>query len=161
MIMKPMILPTLAFALGLPFATQAANENNAQDAINDLRGSIAEAELTLSLVEADSAIRQVRAQEAINQLAYGIAEAEVSIALADANELIHSVSDQQMLAELNSLLDSNNPASESLLMAVVGERPALGNDVYQMALSAGYNQDQVAAMMLKGMSDMPATAAGK
>lgn len=93
--MKKQIL-SLAMGVALPFtAAQAAMTPDAQAALNNLSASVASAELTLSLVEADKAIGDVRAQEAINLLAASLADAELSISLASANDAIRQVRGQE------------------------------------------------------------------
>ena len=143
-------------------AEQAIRTVRAQEAIDYLSASVAEAELTIALADAGDAIRYGQGREAANALAYSIANAEVSIALVNATETIRGVSDNQMLAELDSLLDGENPESaDQLISAVIGERPLLASAVQDMAIGAGYDQAMVASSIMSGLGDAAATAAGK
>ncbi len=150
----------LSLCLSLPLASQA--DSDAQAAIDHLRGSVANAELSLSIIEADTALREIRGQEALSQLAASVASAELAITLADASEAIGHVSDRQMLAELDTLMTTEPRAERAkLIMAVVKERPMMAAAVQESALEAGFTETQVASIVFGGLSDLPATAAGQ
>lgn len=177
---------SVALIAALPAGVQAATEKfDAQAAINQLNGSVANAEqaildvrtdqvfaqleagiadmeLTQVLASADEAIKQVRGQEAINQLMASVADAEIGISLAEANEVISGVSDMQMLAELDSSLQgSGAEQANELIMAVVSERPMLAAMVEGMATGAGLDDALVATAVFSGLASAPATAAGQ
>jgi len=177
---------SLALIVALPSSVQAATGKlDAQAALGQLNGSVANAEqvildvrtdqafaqlqagiadmeLTLVLASADEAIKQVRGQEALNQLMASVADAEIGISLAQANEVIQGVSDMQMLAELDSSLQgSGADQANELIMAVVSERPMLAAMVEGMATGAGLDDALVASAVFSGLASAPATAAGE
>jgi len=177
---------SLALVVALPSSVQAATGKlDAQAVIEQLNGSVANAEqvildvrtdlafaqleagiadmeLTLVLASADEAINQVRGQEALNQLMASIADAEIGISLAQANEVIQGVSDMQMLAELDSSLKgSDADQANELIMAVVSERPMLASLVEGMATGSGLDEALVASAVFSGLASAPATAAGQ
>ncbi len=155
-------LLTCGLCLALPFASaQAASQADADHAINQLKGSLASAELTLSLVEAEEAIRAGQAQTAINHLTASLASAEVVMSMADATEAVRHVGDEQLLNELDALLQGQDMGQAAGLMAaVVAERPELASDVQTLGLDAGYDEAMVATSIFTGLGDAPATAAG-
>ncbi|WP_439135870.1 hypothetical protein [Pseudomaricurvus sp.] len=152
---------SICFALPLTSA-QAETRSDAQQALNALSGSVASAELALSVAGANQAIREVQTQDAINQLSASVAQADLSIALANANETIKATDNGQMLNELDALLNGMDDHQVSeLISAVVSERPGLAADVQTLALNAGFQEDMVASSIISGISDAPATAAGQ
>lgn len=152
---------SVCFALPLTSA-QADTRSDAQQVLNTLNGSVASAELALSVAGANDAIREVKAQTAINQLSASVAQADLAIALANANDSIKGIEDSQMLAELNGLLNGMDDQQVSeLISAVVSERPVLASDVQTLALNAGFHEDMVATSIISGISEAPATAAGQ
>lgn len=152
MIKKSLI--TLGLCMALPIGSAYADSKlSSEEAIMSLQQSIAFAE---------QAILDANGQQAVNVLAASIANAEVTIALANATETINGVSDNQMLAELDGLLDgSDADTADSLIVAVVSERPVLASAIQDMALAAGYDQAMVANSVVAGLGDAAATAAGK
>jgi len=83
------ILLTVALGLSLPLSAAQAGQNlNAQNALNSLNASVASAELSIALANANDAISDVRGQDAVNQLSASVANAEVSISLANAYDAI-------------------------------------------------------------------------
>lgn len=83
------ILLTVALGLSLPLSAAQAGQNlNAQDALNNLNASVAAAELSIALVNANEAISHVSGQDAVNQLSASVANAEISISLANAYDAI-------------------------------------------------------------------------
>lgn len=160
-------LLTCGLCLALPFASaQAANQTgagqlSADNAINQLKGSLASAELTLSLVAAEEAIRGGQAQTAINHLTASLASAGVVMSMAEASEAVRQVGDQQLLNELDVLLKGQDmEQAAGLMAAVVAERPELAAHVQTLGLDAGYDEAMVATSIFTGLGDAPATAAG-
>jgi len=83
------ILLTVALSLSLPLsAAQAGQNHDAQNALNSLNASVATAELSIALANANEAISDVRGQDAINLLTASVANAEISISLANAYDAI-------------------------------------------------------------------------
>lgn len=156
-------LLAMGIALALPLtAAHADTRSDAQQVLNTLHGSVASAELALSVAGANQAIREVQAEQAINQLSASVAQADLTIALVNAHDSISGVSDAQMLAELNGLLNNNAGENQpELISAVVSARPTLAADVQTLALNAGLQEEMVASSIIKGMSQAPATAAGE
>jgi len=154
------LLMTAALGLALPMAaSHAATNNSAQDAINELSSSIAAAELSISLAEANVAIMDGQSMEAVQMLTASLASAEMSISLAGAYDTLSTVSDATMLAELNSVLGRED--ADALIMATVAERPMLASAVQGMALEAGMNEAMVANAIIGGLGSAEATAAGQ
>ena len=118
--------------------------------------------LAHSVSSAEQAISDSRAHAAINALAASLAEAEMSIVLVDASETIYAASDEQILVELDYLLDKQ-PGTEAneLIMAVVSERPLLAAAVQDIAVQSGMDEAMVAASIMSGLGDAPATASGQ
>lgn len=117
--MTPKALLTVAIAAALPLSSAFAdNKSDAQAALDALNGSVASAELTLAVVDAEQAIRTVEAQEAVNLLTASLAEAELSITLADANEAIRFGQGQDAI---NMLAASIAGAEVSIALAGANE----------------------------------------
>lgn len=155
-------LIAMGIALALPLtAAHADTRSDAQDVLNALNGSVASAELALSVAGANEAIRDVQVQQAINQLSASVAQADLTIALVSAQDSINGIEDSQMLAEMSDLLKGTDSEGMSeLISAVVSERPILAADVQTLALNAGMQEDMVASSIISGMSNAQATAAG-
>ena len=157
---KTIIATTLA--LLLPVTAQAETKRDAEPALSALEASLANADRTLALVQAQEALNRVYAQEAISALNTTLARAEVTLALVEASDILNTVNDTTLLAELQGLLDGNaGDRVAGLITAVVSERPGLAPEIQDMALTAGYGDTLVAAAIISGLGTAPATAAGQ
>ena len=143
-------------------AEMVISQVEAQDAINRLTASIAEAELTLSVAYAEDSLRQVQGQEAMNSLLASVANAELSISVADSIDAIDAVSDDQMLAELDAILPgASADTANDMIVAVVSERPMLASAIQESATALGLNDAMVASAIINGLGSTEATAAGQ
>ncbi len=161
--MKTPTLLALAIGLTLPlFASASTLKHDAQPALNALNDSLASAELTIALADANQALGHIQAQEIMGDLSAGVAAAEISIALATVNEFIQGVDDQQLIHDLQSTLQAGSDSSHlDLIASVVAERPTLAAAVQELAIDMGYDEALVAAAVVSGLSEAPVTAAGQ
>lgn len=155
--------PLIALGLGLalPFAgAQAESKSDAQDALNALNASVASAELTLSVVEAEQAIRGVQAQAAVNMLAASIAGAELSIALADAGDAIRFGQGQEAI---NMLAASVASAEVSIALASASETINGVSDMQMLAeldqVLDGKDADTANDLIMAVVAERPMLAA--
>ncbi len=131
--MKKTLL-SLALGLALPLSGAQAGQTDSQDALNELSASIAAAELSISLVEANSAINEVTSMDAMRMLSASIADAEVTISLVNATEAIVAVERQEAI---NTLMASIAGAEVSIALADANE---LVNSVSDTTMLAELNQ---------------------
>ncbi len=160
-IVSPKTLVTAAVALALPFSSAfAESKADAQQALNALNGSVASAELTLAVVDAEQAIRSVEAQEAVNMLAASIAEADLSIALADANDAIRFGQGQEAV---NMLAASIAGAEVSIALASANESIQGVSDMQMLAeldtVLDGKDADSASELIMAVVSERPMLAA--
>ncbi len=160
-IVSPKTLVTAAVALALPFSSAfAESKADAQQALNALHGSVASAELTLAVVDAEQAIRSVEAQEAVNMLAASIAEADLSIALADANDAIRFGQGQEAV---NMLAASIAGAEVSIALASANESIQGVSDMQMLAeldtVLDGKDADSASELIMAVVSERPMLAA--
>jgi|GEM_PF-1975102 len=154
-------LMPLALAAALPFgATQADTKADAQAVMNQLNASLANAELSIALAEAEYAIGEVQAQEAINMLAASIAEADLSITLASANDAIRQVQGQEAI---NSLLASVANAEVSLALVDASMAVASVSDETMLqeldSVLDDVGSDEANALIMAVVSERPMLAA--
>lgn len=118
--------------------------------------------LQASIDYAEEAILDVDTQTAFNRLHAGVANAELAFSVVEAAEVLDGVSDSQMLREMSDILKSSDDQTESLglLASVVSERPTLAFDLQGVAIEAGYDANQVANIVVDGLGETAATAAG-
>lgn len=146
----------------LAFAEQSIQEVRGQEAINLLTASIAEADLTIAVAEADFVLRDIEQTQAFGALAASVANADLVIASVELQQAIASVSDDQLISELEaSLASADEIEASDMILAVVSERPMLAAAVQDKALAAGLNEAMVANALTAGFGQAAATAAGK
>ncbi len=160
-IVSPKTLLAATVALALPFSSAfAESKADAQQALNALKGSVASAELTIAVADAEQAIRSVEAQEAVNMLAASIAEADLSIALADANDAIRFGQGQEAV---NMLAASIAGAEVSIALASANESIQGVSDMQMLAeldtVLDGKDADGAADLIMAVVSERPMLAA--
>ncbi|MGH1373232.1 MAG: hypothetical protein ACRBBW_14420 [Cellvibrionaceae bacterium] len=154
-------LLTVAVAAALPVSSAFADtKNDAQAALNALNGSVASAELTLAVVDAEQAIRTVEAQEAVNMLTASLAEADLSIALADANDAIRFGQGQDAV---NMLAASIAGAEVSIALASANETINGVSDMQMLAeldtVLDGKDADSASDLIMAVVAERPMLAA--
>ncbi len=159
--MNPKTLLTVAIAAALPVSSAFADtKNNAQAALDALNGSVASAELTLAVVDAEQAIRRVETQEAVNMLTASLAEADLSIALADANEAIRFGEGQEAV---NMLAASIAGAEVSIALASANDTINGVTDLQMLAeldsVLDGKDDDSASDLIMAVVSERPMLAA--
>lgn len=154
-------LVALAATVALPFSSAFADSKaDAQHALDALNGSIASAELTLAVVDAEHAIRSVQAQEAVNMLTASLAEADLSIALADANDAIRFGQGQEAV---NMLAASIAGAEVSIALASANETIQGVSDFQMLAeldtVLDGKNDETASELIMAVVAERPMLAA--
>ena len=147
--------------LALPFtAAQAAMTPAAQDALNNLNASVASAEISISLANAEEAIGEVRAQEAINMLTASLADVELSLSIASATDAIQQVKGQEAL---NMLMAS--VANAEIIFALTDASMTLASVSDETMLSelngvlASVDTDEANDLIMAVVSERPMLAA--
>ncbi len=150
--------------LTLSLAASLGHAGTYQDStavIGDLNAAVANAELVLSVDNANQVLQTIQTQEAFGALAASVANAELTLAMADASDAIRIVPDAVMLAELDQVLQANPEQSADMIMSVISERPMLASAVESLSTNAGIDGALVASAIATGLGSAQATAAGQ
>ena len=148
----PTLAATFLSAALIPLAACSASKDETQ-ALQALQASVDFAEST---------IQEVNGQSALNRLHAGVASAELTFAVIEASDAIDNVSDGQLIQEMSDLLnDGDQIADMDLLASVVSERPGLAFELQTLAVDAGMDANQVAEIVISGLDEAAATAAGQ
>lgn len=155
---KSLAVLTLSLTASL---TQAATYQDSTATVNELNALVANAELVLSVSNANDVLRDVQTQQALGALTASVASAELTLAMVDASDTIHDIPDSVMLAELDQSLQANPEQSSDMIMSVISERPMLAAAVETLSMDAGVDSNLIAAAIASGLSSAQATAAGQ